>query len=124
MNNFRETRVDVDRPGANLAIERDSDLRQANMLILESVDETLGDLLGGRIREVVYDCLEKNRSITRDEIPMNLSHVFSTLEGVLGKEVGKMITTELSVKLNKKSTDPLNAECSDYLDQARGQLNK
>jgi hypothetical protein len=40
-------------------LDRDSDT--LGTLIVESIDETLSDLLGARAREAIYDYLERDR---------------------------------------------------------------
>lgn len=106
-----------------LTAERDS-TRQADALILESVDETLGDLLGKSVREIVYDCLEKYCSIARSEIPMNLDEFVTALNEAFGKNVGRMISREVYAKLTMRSLESTNAECRDYVELARAKLDQ
>jgi hypothetical protein len=96
-------------------------------LILESVDEALGDLLGRRAREAVYDYLERNAFMARSEIPKNLGEFFSVLEATFGKgskTIGKVIAKKLYAKLHLEFVEQPNAECADYVELARSKLQK
>jgi len=96
-------------------------------LILESVDEALGDLLGRRAREAVYDYLERNCFMARSEIPKSLGEFFSALERTFGKgskTIGKVIAKKLYAKLGLTFVELPNAECKDYVELARVKLEK
>lgn len=96
-------------------------------LILESVDETLGDLLGRRAREAVYDYLERSRFMARSEIPKNLDEFFSALEGTFGKgsrTIGRVAARRLYSKLGLKFFELPNANCRDYVELAKTKLNQ
>jgi hypothetical protein len=96
-------------------------------LILESIDETLGDLLGRRAREAVYDHLERNCFIARSEIPRCLDDFFSVLETTFGKgskTIGKVIAKRIYAKLGWEFTEVPNLEFKDYLGMIKGRLER
>jgi len=96
-------------------------------LILESIDETLGDLLGKRAREAVYDHLERNCFIARSEIPRCLDDFFSVLETTFGKgskTIGKVIAKRIYAKLGWEFTEVPNLEFKDYLGMIKGRLER
>jgi hypothetical protein len=116
--------ISGDTVGSSPRLAEEDPVRQADALILESVDETLGDLLGGRVRETVYDCLREYRSIARSEIPTNLNEFFAALDGTFGKKVGKIIAKELHIRLGMKSLKVSSPECRDYVELARAKLDQ
>jgi hypothetical protein len=75
----------------------------SEVLIAESVDETLLDLVGRRVRGAIYDCLEEDCEIPRSDIPARLDEFFQVMERTFGQEVGKMIAREFWFKLGVKS---------------------
>lgn len=96
-------------------------------LILESVDETLGDLLGRKAREAVYDYLERNHFMARSEIPKCLDEFFSALERTFGKgskTIGRVIAKKLYVRLGLEFNELPNTECVDYVELAKAKLEK
>jgi hypothetical protein len=115
--------ISGDTIGSSVRLTEEDPIHEANALILESVDETLGDLLGTRVRETVYDCLKEYRSIVPSEIPKNLTEFFAALDGTLGKKVGKLIAKELDIRLGLKSLKSSNPECRDYVELARAKLD-
>lgn len=75
-------------------------------LLLECIDEVLADLIGRRAREAVYDHLERNLSLARNEIPQRLDDFLSVLDqtfGKGGKTIGKHIAKKLFAKLEWES---------------------
>jgi hypothetical protein len=67
-------------------------------LLLESIDEALTDLLGGRAREAVYDHLERNCLVARNELSSKLGTFLTLLDdtfGKGGKTIGKVVARKL-----------------------------
>src|SRR3989304_9169076 len=54
-------------------------------LLLEAIDEALTDLLGRRAREAVYDYLERNCLVARNELPTRLEAFVTLLDDTFGK---------------------------------------
>ena len=75
-----------------------------NNLLLEAVDQALGELLGRRCVEQIYDHLAVRYGYGREDIPQNISYFYEFLESVLSptatKAVGRMIVRRLCSKLD------------------------
>lgn len=101
-------------PGANKGTLDD--------LLLESIDETLTDLLGGRSREAVYDHLVRNTSFSREKIVKHLDIFFELLESTFGKGsevIGKVIIRKLHSKLDWEFVEVTGFRFDDYLQAIR-----
>lgn len=94
-------------------------------LLVESIDEVLRDLLGTKVREAIYDYLERNYQIARDLIPRNLVTFFTVLDQICGKSsriIGKAIASRLFAKLGWKFTEVKGFEFVDYLEAAKARI--
>jgi hypothetical protein len=95
--------------------------------LLESIDEALTDLLGSRTREAVYDYLERNCSLARNEIPTRLDDFFRLLNETFGKggsTIGKVIAKKLYARLGWEFVEIQSYGLIDYIDTVRGRLEK
>ena len=96
-------------------------------LLLLCIDEVLADLLGWRAREAVYDCLERNYSLARSDIPRHLNKFLGLLEETFGKgssTIGKSIIKRLFDKLEWKFEDIPGFEFMDYLEAIRARIGR
>jgi len=87
------------------------------VLLLESIDDTLTDILGTRVRETIYDHLERNRRIGRTEIPDRLNEFLSSLHETIGmgnETVGGAIAKTMYRKLGWEFIDVRGYQLSDY----------
>ncbi len=94
-------------------------------LLLDSIDEALTDLLGPRAREAIYDYLERNCLLARNEIPTRLGDFFRLLEGTFGrgcKTIGKVIAKRLYAKLSWEFVEIENFELADYVELVKTRL--
>ena len=78
-----------------------SDKKDTDRLLLESLDEVLSDLLGIQARQAFYDHLERNYYIGRDDIPKRLGDLLLILERTFGKS-GKTIERTVARRLITK----------------------
>ena len=104
---------------------RHSQTEPIDALLLESMDEALTDLLGRRTREAVYDYLERNCLVARNEIPSQLDDFFKLLSETFGKggsTIGKVIAKRLYAKLGWEFVDINSYELVDYVTAARRRL--
>lgn len=88
-------------------------------LLLQCVDEVLADLLGRRTREAVYDCLERDYSLARNDIPNDFNKFFGLLEETFGKgssTIGKSIIKRLYKKLEWEFADVPGFQFTDYME--------
>lgn len=96
-------------------------------LLVESIDETLTDLLGKRTREAVYDHLERNYSFGRTDIPDHLNKFFELMEEIFGKgskTIGKSIIKKMFSKLEWNFVDMPGYEFIDYLEAIRKRITR
>ncbi len=94
-------------------------------LLLESIDEALTDLVGRRAKEAVFDCLERNRSISRDEVPKRLEDLCSLLQDTFGRGsmiIGKVIAKRFYAKLRCEFVEIDGFGLRDYVKRTRMML--
>jgi hypothetical protein len=88
-------------------------------LLSDSIDEALTDLVGTRAREAIYDCVERNHSIARIEIPNHLEELFSLFEHHFGpasaQVIGRVIAKKAYSKLDWEFRPIPKFEFNDYM---------
>lgn len=87
------------------------------VLLLESIDDTLSDILGTRVREALYDHLERQYRMGRTEIPDHLGEFLRFLYEALGvgsEAVGRAIAKTLYKKLGWEFTNVRTHQLYDY----------
>jgi len=87
-------------------------------LLLDSIEETLSDILGSRAKEAIFDFLEINCLIGRNEFAGSLGDLFIVLDETFGrgsKTLGKAIAKKLYSKLNWEFFDCPEYDLNDYL---------
>ena len=105
------------------ALQRD----KFDSLLLESIDETLGDLLGSRPRDQFYDHLSTRYSYGREEIPQKICEFSDLLDDVFssgGRAVRSIIIRRLSDKLGYDLKPQAGLEFYDYLDALRARSGR
>jgi len=96
-----------------------------NALVLESIDETLNDLVGPRTKKMIFDYLEC--SIHRDEIPTQPGRFLALLEEISGKAakvIGKAAIRRVYAKLGWEFYDVHGFEAEDYIEAAKTRLRR
>ena len=97
-------------------------------LLSDSIDEALTDLLGSRARESIYDYMERNHSVARNEIPERLDDLFKLFEGYFGVKsknvIGRVIARKVYSKLDWEFVSIPNFEFGDYLERIRTRVAK
>jgi len=96
-------------------------------LLVVCIDEALIDLVGSRVREAIYDYLERNHSLSRVEIPRHLNIFLGLLTETFGtgsKIIGKAIIKRLYEKLEWKFENNPEFEFMDYLEAVRVKIAK
>jgi hypothetical protein len=118
----------VGDPLARLQISRrPGQIDALDLLLLDSIDEALADLLGRRTREAVYDYLARNCLIDRNEIPRRLDEFSKLLRIVFGRgssTIGKVIAKRLYAKLRWEFVEIRSYELTDYVRTARERVEK
>lgn len=95
--------------------------KKPRLLLLESVDEALADLLGKRAREAIYDYLERKCYMSRDEIPERLGEFCNLLLENFGrgsKTIEKAVAKRFYAKLGKEFIDVYGLTLEDYVKKA------
>jgi hypothetical protein len=96
-------------------------------LLLECLDEVLVDLLGRRSREAIYDCLERDQSLARTDIPEHMTLFIQLLEETFGKgsrTIWKAVVKRMYEKLEWKFYDNPGYEFIDYMEEIRGKVTR
>jgi hypothetical protein len=103
----------------------DTTARSLDALLAQCIDEVLSDLLGTRAREAVYDHLERNHALSRNDIPRHINKFLELLEETFGKgskTIGKAIIRRLYEKLDWDFYDNPSYEFMDHLDAVRARI--
>lgn len=109
----------------SMSSERDFD-----KLVVESIDETITELLSRRVLNALYAHLEKFHSIRRNEIPTQLEALSTTLENTLGTASSRTINKVIAKKLYTKLGIPFDAQGNSpqpltaYIDLAKSQFTE
>ena len=96
-------------------------------LLLECIDEVLADLLGRRSREAIYDCLERDQSLARTDIPEHMTLFIQLLEETFGKgsrTIRKAVVKRMYEKLEWKFYDNPGYEFIDYMEEIRTKVTR
>jgi len=94
--------------------------------LVESIDETITDLLGRAVVDALYAHLQTFHSISRDEIPYRLDTLFAILEKILGvrssQTIAKAIARKVYLKLGLEFTGNPSRTLLEYVDEAKMKL--
>ena len=94
--------------------------------MVESIDETITELLSRAVVDALYAHLETFHSISRDELPNRLDVLFSALEKIFGvrgsQTITKAIAKKFYLKLGLEFTDNPSRTLVEYVDQAKIKL--
>ena|GEM_PF-562535 len=74
-----------------------------NALLIDSVDEAISEVLGGRVTRAFWYHYQAFLGIGRDEMPDHLDKLFSSLKGMFGvggETLGRVIVKKLYAKAN------------------------
>ncbi len=94
-------------------------------LLADSIDQVLDELLGRKAKEAIYDYLERNYLMARDDMPRNIEKFFSLTDDVFGKGskvIARCIMKRLWEQLGWKFVDVPGFKFSDYLEAARARI--
>jgi hypothetical protein len=97
-------------------------MRHFNVLLVECIHVTIVSLLSEQVAKALYERLEKDYSISRDEIPNRLETLLSTLENTFGpsaKIVGKAIAKRFYSKLGLDFPKNSHRTLLDYVEHAK-----
>jgi hypothetical protein len=99
--------------------------REFNDVLVESVDETITDLLSRAVVDALYAHLQSFHHISRDEIPHRLDTLLTTLEKIFGASsqiITKTIARRFYLKLGLEFTGNPSHTLLEYVDDAKMKL--
>ena len=103
-----------------------SRLQEFNELFCQAVDESISEILGANVLPSLYDALEKQHSITRDELPYRLETVYAVLENVIGIRSSRIIENHIIRKFYHTLDLPFDTvdgyTLKDYVEAARKKI--
>jgi hypothetical protein len=91
------------------------------------MDQVLDELLGRKAKEAIYDYLERNYLVARDDVPKNIDKFLLLTDQLFGKgskTIARCIMKRLWEQLGWKFTDVSGFEFSDYLEAARARITR
>jgi len=107
-----------DEPVVSIRV-KGTEVNKPDLILTESIDQTLGDLLGSRAKEAVYDHLERRCYMARDEIPRRIVEFCGVLEtnfGKGGRTIERMIAKRFYGKLDKAFVEQPGYTLADYVE--------
>lgn len=100
--------------------------RSLNNLLLLCMDDVLVSILGRQPKEAIYDCLERNRSLARIDIPNHLEEFTGLLEKIFGRKggrtIGKSIIRKLVDELDWKFEDEPDFDFRGHIEKVRARF--
>ena len=94
--------------------------------MVESIDETITELLSRAVVDALYAHLQTFHSISRDELPHRLDTLLTTLEKTFGvrssQTITKAIARKFYLKLGLEFTANLSRTLLEYVDEAKIKL--
>ena len=100
--------------------------KEFNGALVESIDDTITELLSRTVVDALYAHLQTTYSISRDEVPYRLDTLFTTLEKIFGassKTITKAIARKFFLKLTLEFTDNPTHTLLEYVDEAKMKLH-
>lgn len=95
---------------ARIRAPKTGEWREFDRVLLDAVEECLGQVLGETAAEVTFLHLERNSGLKREEIPRNIEEFSSALTELLGsgtrplkKLVIELLYSKLEVEYDEKS---------------------
>ena len=96
--------------------------RDFNDLLVESVKETISEVLGARVTLAFWYHYQAHLGVTQEEIPYRLDTLFSALKGVFGvggDTLGKMIIKKLYAKVDVPLKYTPDRPFKDYVEELK-----
>jgi hypothetical protein len=82
-------------------------------LLVDSVEETIAEILGAKVARILWRHWETDLDITRENMPSNLQKLFESMQTIFGRG-GETVGARVIRKLYAKADVPL-----EYLDNRR-----
>lgn len=93
------------------------------MILIESIRETIAQLLSPKVSETLFEHLEKVYSVKKDEIPSRLDMLLLALETTFGprssRVIGKVIARRFYSRLGLEFSDDPQMNLVGYVEKAK-----
>lgn len=99
--------------------------RTIETLLGDCIDHVLCEVLGIKAKEAIYDYMERNYRVARENIPANMGNFFTLTEETLGsgsRTIARCIVKRMWQELGWTFTDMPGLEFWDYLEIARARM--
>ena len=99
--------------------------REFNDLLVQSIDETITDLLSRAVVDALYAHLQTVYSVPKDEVPNRLDTLLTALEKVFGassQTITRAIARKFYLKLGLEFTNHPSYTLIEYVDEAKMKL--
>ena len=96
-------------------------------LLVQSVDEVVADVLGSRVRKSFYDCLMRQRGLSREAVPGHIDDFQQFLEATFGggsRTLTRCIAKRFFEKLGWAFVEMRQHDLVDYFSQAQRRVEK
>ena len=94
--------------------------------MVESIDETITELLSRTVVDALYTHLQTNYSISRNDVPYRLDTLYTTLEKIFGVRSSQTITKAIARKfylnLGLEFTGNPSRTLLEYVEEAKMKL--
>jgi hypothetical protein len=94
-----------------------------NVILIESIRETIAQLLSPKVAEKIFEHLEKVYSVKKDEVPSRLDKLLLTLKTTFGSSsaqvVGKAIARRFYSRLGLEFSDNPQRTLVGYVENAK-----
>jgi len=99
--------------------------RTIETLLGDCIDHVLCEVLGIKAKEAIYDYMERNYAVAREDIPTNMGNFFTLTEEAFGsgsRTIARCIVKRMWQELGWTFTDMPGLELWDYLEIARARM--
>ena len=102
-----------------------TDLNTIEALLGDCIDHVLREVLGNKAKEAIYDYMERNYAVAREDIPTNMGNFFTLTEEAFGtgsKTIARCIVKRIWQELGWTFTDVPGLEFWDYLEIVQSRM--
>jgi len=99
--------------------------RTIEALLSDCIYHVLSEVLGSKARESIYDYIERNYGVTKEEIPSNMSKFFALTGEAFGsgsRTIARCIVKRMWQELGWAFTETPGLEFWDYMEIARARM--
>jgi len=96
-----------------------------NDLLIDSVDETITEVLGSRVTSAFWYHYQAYLGVSRDEMPYRLPTLFESLKGVFGvggETLGRIVVKKLYAKANVPLNYSSDRSLLEYVEELKQTL--